>query len=65
MDELANLATRELLQQEIETLRAENNSLKGQLLESQEHCHRLEEEASLHLSVEWQHDEMDDDFKKT
>jgi hypothetical protein len=65
MEELADLATRELLQQEIDRLRVDNESLQGSLLESQQHCHRLEEEASLQLSgVEQQHDETDDEFKK-
>jgi hypothetical protein len=65
MEELADLATRELLQQEIDKLRVENQSLQESLLDSQQHCHRLEEEASLQISgVEQQHDETDADFKK-
>jgi hypothetical protein len=65
MEELADLATSELLQQEIDRLRVDNEHLQGSLLESQQHCHRLEEEASLLISgVKQQHDETDEDFKK-
>jgi hypothetical protein len=64
MDELADLATRELLQQEIDALKLEIESLQCKLLESKEHCRRLEEEASLQLEVERLLDETDDVFKK-
>ena len=65
MEELADLATSELLQQQIDRLTAENESLQGSLLESQQHCHRLEEEASLQISgVKQEHDETDANFKK-
>ncbi len=64
MDELAELATRELLQQEIDALKLEIESLQCELLESKEHCRRLEEEASLQLGIERLLDETDDDFKK-
>jgi hypothetical protein len=64
MEELADIATRELLQQEIDRLRVDNECLQGSLLRSQQHCHRLEEEASMKLSgVEQQDDETDADFK--
>jgi hypothetical protein len=57
MEELADLAASELLQQQIDRLTAENESLQGSLLESQRHCHRLEEEASLQISgVKQEHD---------
>jgi hypothetical protein len=65
MEELADLATSELLQQQIDRLTAENESLQGSLLESQRHCHWLEEEASLQISgVKQEHNETDADFKK-
>ena len=64
MDELAELATRELLQQEIDALKLEIESLQCELLESKEHCRRLEEEASLQLGIERLLDETDDEFKK-
>jgi hypothetical protein len=64
MDVLADLATAELLQAEIATLQATNKTLHDDLVESQDHCQRLEEEASLQLSVEREHDETDTAFKK-
>ncbi len=64
MDVLADLATGELLQAEIATLRTTNQSLRDNLVESQDHCQRLEEEASLQLSVQREHNETDEAFKK-
>jgi hypothetical protein len=64
MNELAELATTELLQQEIDALKLEIESLQCELLESKEHCRRLEEEASLQLGIERLLDETDDEFKK-
>jgi hypothetical protein len=64
MDVLADLATTELVQAKIQTIRTTNTTLHSNLVKSQDHCRRLEEEASLQLSVERQHDEMDEAFKK-
>ena len=64
MDALAQTATIELQTQEIESLKLEIQSLRVNIQESQERCHRLEEEASLNLNVARIPHETDDEYKK-
>jgi hypothetical protein len=65
MDVLADLATKELLEAEIATLRSQNGSLLQDLRESQQHCQRLQDDASLQISgIERFKDETDEEFKK-